>query len=107
MPLSNEQSNAITGGLVLIGLGLLFATGKFFPWILFVIGACLLVRALTHGVDVNALNGALWLTGLGLWFALGMGLGLGLVLIGAGSIFSTLVRPTFLRAKPYVDNTME
>ena len=47
MGLSGKRASELSGGVFLIGLGVLFVTGYWFPGILFVIGATSLVQGAT------------------------------------------------------------
>jgi hypothetical protein len=80
---SKQRADQISGGVFLIGLGLLFFTHvDFWPWILFVIGASSIARGMAEGHAWYSVSGGLWLIGLGLVFLLGFSWPLILILIG-------------------------
>jgi hypothetical protein len=99
-----QKSDALTGGILLIGLGVLLFTGWWWPGIMFVVGlstgAGLIFRGKTaQGIGTLAL---LWSIPIGIWiiqeteipwFMVGP-----MILVGVGVI--VLVKAFFLRDKP-------
>jgi hypothetical protein len=107
MFMTSERANQVTGGVWLIGLGLLFYTGFWWPGVLFVLGASAIVQGLVEGRGWYGLQGGLWLVGIGVWALFHFNIALFFVVLGASMVISALVRPPFLGKKPYVDNTLE
>jgi hypothetical protein len=66
-----ERGNQVSSGVFLIGLALLFATGWWWPGILFVVGAAGLSQAIVEGKRWQAAQGALWVIGIGAMFLFG------------------------------------
>ena len=106
MYIRGERANQISGAVFLIGLGVLFATGFWFPGILLVIGATMLVQGLADGRGWYSLQGAAWMIGLGIWFATGASVAMLFILLGISVLIGALVRPPMF-AKPKVDNSLE
>ncbi|MEL6309494.1 MAG: hypothetical protein AAFR81_23140 [Chloroflexota bacterium] len=77
--LNSEQAS---GAVFLIGFGLLFITGWWFPGMLFVIAASAIAGALVAGKPWYTAQGAVWMIGLGLIFWLNLSWGIVFVLIG-------------------------
>ncbi len=91
---SKQRADQISGGVFLIGLGVIFFTNlAFWPWILFVIGASSLARGMAEGQAWYSVSGGLWLIGLGLVFLLGFNLPLLLILIGVTMLLGYNFRP--------------
>lgn len=84
MTLKSEQ---VSGAIFLIGLGLLFITGWWFPGMLFVIGASQLGSVLISEGDWKNATGALWLIGLGTIFWLNLPWGFIFILVGLSYLF--------------------
>lgn len=86
---SKERADQISGGVFLIGLGLMFT--NILPWwpgIMFVLGASAIAKGLAQGKrSWQALQGGIWLIGIGLLFGIGFSWPLLLILIGAGMLF--------------------
>jgi hypothetical protein len=101
-----DRVNQVSGAVFLIGLGVLFATGYWWPGIMFVIGATALVQGLAEGRGWYSLQGAAWMIGLGVWFALGTSMAFLFILLGVSLLIGALVRPPIF-AKPQVDNSLE
>ncbi|HEV3164073.1 MAG TPA: hypothetical protein VGZ22_08580 [Isosphaeraceae bacterium] len=106
MYVSNERSNQISSAVFLIGLGVLFATGYWWPGIMFVIGVTSIAHGLAQGHGWYAFQGAVWTIGLGVWFALGTNIATLFIIIGISMLVGALVRPPMF-AKPQVDNSLE
>lgn len=77
--LNPEQAS---GAVFLIGFGLLFITGWWFPGMLFVIAASTIAGALVAGQPWYSAQGAVWMIGIGLIFWLNLSWGVVFVLIG-------------------------
>jgi hypothetical protein len=103
---SNERANQLSGAVSLIGLGILFATGYWWPGVLFVFGAASLVHGLAAGHGWYAFQGAAWMIGLGVWFALGTNVATLFIVIGVSMLLAALFKPPAF-TKPKVDNTLE
>jgi len=66
----NENAAQIGGGVFLVGLGMLFLTGWWWPGIMFVMAASILARTMAEGKPMMSASGALWLIGIGIVFGL-------------------------------------
>jgi hypothetical protein len=89
MQISRARAGQITGGVFLIGLGLLFALGWFWPGILYLIGTTSIVEGLTQPEGrrrSGPLQGGLFMIGLGVVFTLGFNLPLLLIILGVMTI---------------------
>jgi hypothetical protein len=106
MYLSGERANQVSGGVWLIGLGVLFATGYWWPGILFVLGAGSIAQSLAEGRGWYAFQGALWAIGLGVWFALGTNVATLFIILGISMLLAAIFRPPGF-AKPKVDSSLE
>jgi hypothetical protein len=84
---SKHQGDQVAGAVFLIGLGVLFLTGYWWPGILFVIGASAMARGVSEGQAWYNVPGGLWMIGLGLVFAFGFSWPLLLILIGVSMLF--------------------
>ncbi len=62
-----ERANAVTGGIWLIGLGVLFATGYWWPGILFLVGVTAMVEGSARGSGWQSMHGGLWLLLIACW----------------------------------------
>ena len=80
------KSEQMSGAIFLIGIGLLFVTGWWFPGILFVIGASSMATALANKQPWISATGALWMFGLGFIFWLNLPWGVILILIGLSTL---------------------
>lgn len=108
MELSDQRAGQVTGGIWLIGLGLLFYTGHWWPGIMFVIGASSIVQGLVEGRGWYAFQGGLWCIAIGVWAYYHFNIALFFVVLGASMIVMALVRPPiFEKPKPFTDNTLE
>jgi uncharacterized membrane protein len=89
MQISRARAGQITGGVFLIGLGLLFALGWFWPGILYLIGTTALVEGFTETEGrkrSGALQGGLFMIGMGVVFTLGFNLPLLFIILGVMTI---------------------
>lgn len=68
--LSGKRSDQVFGGVLLIGLAVLFVTGYWFPGILFVIGAASLARTNAEGKALSTDTGAIIMIIIGVFFGL-------------------------------------
>jgi hypothetical protein len=67
---TKEQSDQVFGGVMLIGLGVLFFTGWWWPGVMFVLGIALLARTYAEGKPFSSNRGALVVLAIGAFFAL-------------------------------------
>jgi len=102
----SKQANAITGGVWLIGLGVLFATRFWFPGILILIAITSLVQGWSLGRRWDGLHVAFWMILIAVWAIFKFSMAFFFVALGLYVIFSALVKPDVMR-KPYADNTLE
>jgi hypothetical protein len=102
----SQQANAITGGIWLIGLGVLFATRFWFPGILILIAVTSVVQGWSLGRRWDGLHVAFWMILIAAWAMFKFSMAFFFVALGVYVIFSAMVKPDVLR-KPYVDNTLE
>jgi len=102
----SPQANALVGGIWLIGLGVLFATGFWWPGIMFVIGIAAIVQCWLMNRPLCAMHGGFWCILIGLWAMFRFSLAFLFVGMGVYVILSALFGPNPFR-KPYVDNTLE
>ena len=65
-----QQAGQVGGGVMLIGLGLLFLTGWWWPGIMFVVAASILARTMVEGKPMSSAIGAFWLIGIGIIFGI-------------------------------------
>ena len=93
-PRATIQWDGLTGGVWLIGLAVLFMTGRWWPGIMVLIGLSSLFSGLAHAHDANArlgaLQGAVWMLGIGViayfgWWWPGM-----LVLVGISAMLGAV-----------------
>lgn len=83
------KSEHYSGAVFLIGLGLIWVTGWWFPGMLFVIGASTMAAAIAGNQPWQTATGALWMFGLGFIFWLNLPWGVVFILIGLSYLFST------------------
>jgi hypothetical protein len=88
-----QRSGEISTGIFLVGLGIIWVTGNWFPGLLFVIGVSSIAQALGEGKAWYAAQGGLWAIGIGLVFSFGFSLPLLLILIGASTILGYWCKP--------------
>jgi hypothetical protein len=91
-----ELFGGMSGGIMLIGLGLLFWLDLFWPWILVVIGLASLPGSIASKGLWAGLQGFVWLIGIAILFALDAFWPGILILIGLSIIIGSLVRPPML-----------
>ena len=83
--MSNEkqsQADLASGAVFMIGMGLLFVTGWWWPGMLFVIAASSFARVMADGRSWTSEKSAIWMVGIGLIFALNLPWGAVLIIIG-------------------------
>jgi hypothetical protein len=101
-----QQSSAITAGIWLIGLGILFATRFWWPGILILVAVTSIVQGWSLGRPGNGLHVAFWMILIAVWAMVRFSTAFLFIALGLYVIFSAMVKPEILR-KPYVDNTLE
>lgn len=82
----DNHSASMGKGILLIGLGVLFLSGFWWPGMLFVLGAAMLVRHMSAGGAWHT-SGGLWVMLFGLLFLTGFRWPLLLILLGLGMLF--------------------
>ena len=106
-----QDAGQISGGVFLVGLGLLFLTGWWWPGIMFVTAASIIARTIAEGNDPKTATGAFWLIGIGVLF--GMPNLIGDIAGGFWNIFPLILIGIGLfmffggRYRPNVDNYNE
>jgi len=104
---TSERANAVTVGIWLIGLGVLFATRFWFPGILFLAGTTAIVQgSARRGTGWAPLHGGVWLILVGAWAMMRFNLTVLLVGLGVSVIVAAVMRPSPFH-KPFVDRTLE
>ena len=66
---SDKRDEQVFGGVMLIGLAVLFLTGYWWPGIMFVVGAAMIARTTAQGREWTTDRGALGVIAIGLVFA--------------------------------------
>src|SRR5262245_28271379 len=102
----SQQANAITGGIWLIGLGILFATRFWWPGFLILIAITMIVQGWFSGRRWETLHGAFWMILIAVWAMFRFGMAFFFIALGLYVIFAALVKPDIMQ-KPYVDHTLE
>ena len=106
--LTNERAGQITGGVWLIGLGLLFATGRWWPGIMFLIGVSAIVEGLVEGRGWYAFQAGFWSIMIGVWALYHYSLPMLFVGLGVSMIVMAIAPPPmFAKPKPFTDNSLE
>lgn len=101
-----ERADAVTGGVWLIGLGLLLATGYWFPGIFFLIGITGIIEGSARGGGWQVVHGSLWILLFACWAVVKFSITVLFVGLGLYAIIGALAKPAHFR-KPYVDQTLE
>jgi hypothetical protein len=101
-----ERAHAVTCGIWLIGLGVLFATHYWFPGILLLIGLTAIVEGAVRGRGWQSVHGGLWMLVIACWAMMKFNIAVLFVGLGVYFIIGAFLRPIPFR-KPYVDNTLE
>jgi hypothetical protein len=107
MELRERRADEISGAVWLIGLGVLLITGRWWPGILFVIGAGMIAQSLVERRGWYASQGALWLIGLGLMFLFHAPIGALFIVLGISALLGALFRPSPFARKPPADHYLE
>ena len=95
----------LSGGLFLIGLGLIFLLKlPFFPAILAVIGASSILAGFATGRGWQGLQGGLWLIGLFFLFYFNIFFPGILILIGVSALVGAVTRP-LLKSAPEAEHS--
>jgi hypothetical protein len=106
MPGRNRRSKSalegMSGGIFLIGLGVLFLIDDvpFFPWILLVIGLASVPGSIANEGLWAGLQGLIWMGGLAVLFATNLFWPGILILIGLSVVAGSIERPPMLKEKP-------
>lgn len=100
-----ERAHAVTCGIWLIGLGVLFATHYWFPGILFLAGITAIVEGSARD-GWQSVHGGLWILIIACWAMMQFSLTVFFVAMGVYMIIAAFLRPSPFQ-KPYVDNTLE
>lgn len=87
-----SRTDQASGAIFLIGLGLLFVTGWWWPGMLFVIAASSMARVMSEGQSWKAATGALWMAGLGFVFMFNLNFGVIWIVLGLGMLAAYLMR---------------
>src|SRR5271156_1168862 len=98
---TSQRANAVTGGIWLIGLGVLMATRFWFPGILFLVGITAIVQGSGRRSGWQSVHGGLWLMLLAAWAMMRFSMSVLLVALGVYVIVAALMRPRPFQ-KPYV-----
>ena len=102
----SQRANAVTGGIWLIGLGVLIATRFWFPGILFLAGITAVIQGSARGGGWQPIHGGLWLLLIGAWAMMRFNLVVLFVSLGVYVIIAALMKPSPFH-KPYIDRTLE
>jgi hypothetical protein len=103
-----ERRGEIVGGFWLIGLGLLFYTGAWWPGIMFVIAATAVVEGyfrygLWYGVQAG-----FWAAVIGAWALAGYSLVFLFMALGGSMLLGARLKPSpFAKPEPFVDASLE
>jgi len=107
---NKETFDGMSGGIFLIGFGVLFLVDgiDFWPWILVVIGLASLPASVAREGLWAGSQGFIWMAGLAVLFASNAFWPGILILIGLSIIIGSLVRPPALdKAKRKRDDTLD
>jgi hypothetical protein len=100
MALPRQQAHAITGAVWLFGLAALFYTGWWWPGIMFVVGAAMIIEGLVAGKRWYALQGAAWVIGIGVWALLNFQVWFLFVILGVSVLVGAFAPPPMLAKEP-------
>jgi hypothetical protein len=103
---TSQRANAVTGGIWLIGLGVLLATKFWFPGILFLAGITAIVQGSGRRPGWQSVHGGLWLILIAAWAMMRFNMTVLFVGLGVYVIIAALMKPNLFH-KPYVDQTLE
>jgi len=103
----HKQLETLSGGIFLIGLGILFLVPglAFWPWILAVIGLSQLPTALSRNQGWYGLQGVFWMVGLALLFWSGFFWPGILILIGVATLVGAMTKGT--GGSPFAEDEKE
>lgn len=108
MRLSSERAGELVGGAWMIGLGILFFTGHWWPGILFLVGATSIIEGFVEGRGWYALQGGFWAIAIGVWAMFHYNMAIFFVAIGLSMVAAAIVRPPgFEKPKPFADHSMD
>jgi hypothetical protein len=107
MALRSDRANQVAAGVFLIGLAALFYTGRWWPGIMFLIGAMTIVEGLVKGRGWYAFQAGAWLIGIGVWAFFHFSLVILFALIGASLIIGAFAPPPMLEKKPQPQHPLE
>jgi hypothetical protein len=101
-----ERANAVTGGIWLIGLGILFAIKFWWPGILFLVGITAIVQGLARGGGWPSTHGGLWMILIACWAMTRFNMTVFFIALGTYVIIAALIKPSPFQ-KPVADRTLE
>jgi hypothetical protein len=108
MPHSSEPLKNLMGGIWLIGLGVLFYTGRWWPGILFLVGITMLIEGWIREHFWAGVQAGFWIIFVAVWALFRFSIPFLFVGVGASMILATLVKPNPLeKPKPFVDSSLE
>ncbi|MBN1200644.1 MAG: hypothetical protein JXJ20_02190 [Anaerolineae bacterium] len=95
-----DKLEGATGGIMLIGIGLIFLLEiGFWPWILVVVGLASLPTSVANDGLWAGMQGSLWLIGIALLFALDVFWPGILILVGLSVLIGAIFRPPMLEGE--------
>jgi hypothetical protein len=98
--------DAVTAGMWLIGIGVLFATRFWCPGIMFLIGVTAFLQGRLRGHPWYSIQGGFWAIFIGVWAIFRFSMAVFFVGLGLWVIFVAFTKPPPFQ-KPVVDNTLE
>jgi hypothetical protein len=101
-----KVADGVTAGVWLIGIGILFATGYWWPGIMFLIGFTAIFQGWARGLPWYSVHGGFWAIFIGIWAALGFSMAFFFISLGVWVILVAMLKPPPFQ-KPAVDNTLE
>ena len=107
MRFTQKQADGISAAIWLIGLGVLFATGFWWPGSMFLVGTASIVQGLVAGRGWYSFQGAVWTIGIGIWALFHFQIAVLLVILGVSALIGAFLPPPMLTRKPEVDRTLE
>jgi hypothetical protein len=106
MRLHPNQASAVTGGIWLIGIGVLFATRLWWPGILVLVGLTAVIQQWASGQRWYGMHAGFWLILVAVWACFRYNIAILFVALGIYVIATAFWQPGIFR-KPHVDNTLE